>query len=289
MPDFSDPLTLARIVVKALAYGASLLAAGLALFLAAHSVDPETTRFTRRLSLPAALAGVALAGAAVLGEALYLVGGDWAGALDPFLLGLVIDSPIGSAQGARAFGLGLIILSALDRRFGAVAVLGALAVVASFALVGHSVREPRAALATLVAVHVGAAAYWIGAFAPLARLARCAPPQEAGRVTEAFGRGAVWAVGVLAVAGAALGLTFGGDPVAALGSAWGLTLAFKLALVSGLLVLAALNKLRLSPRLAAGEPGAAAALQRSIGLEAAVAAAILVLTAVMTSTGAPAA
>jgi putative copper resistance protein D len=289
MPDLADPLTLARLVVKALAYGTSLLAAGLWLFRAAHRVDAETARTAGRLAAAAALAGVSLAGASILGEALFLTAGDWAAAMAPFLLGVVLDTPIGDAQMARAAGLGLIAAAALSPRLWWLGLLGAFAVVASFALVGHSVREPRAALAALVALHVGAAAYWIGAFAPLSRLARLASPAEAGRVAEAFGLGAVWAVGLLVLAGTALGLTFGGDPLAALSTPWGRLLALKLIGVALLLGLAGLNKLQLSPRLMAGDTAAAAALRRSILLEGWLAAAIVAATAAMTTTGAPAA
>jgi putative copper resistance protein D len=61
----------------------------------------------------------------------------------------------------------------------------------------------------------------------------------------------------------------------------------KLTLVGLLLALAALNKLRLSPRLAAGDLAAAQALRRSIAAEAWLAALIVAVTAVMTATGAP--
>lgn len=287
MPDLADPLTVARLLVKALAYGTSLLAAGLRLFLAVHRVDADTARHAGRLAAAAAMAGMAFVGASVLGEALFLTAGDWAAALEPFLLGVVLDTPIGDAQMARASGLAMIAGAAISRRPGWLGLLGAFAVVVSFALVGHSVREPRPALAALVALHVGAAAYWIGAFGPLARLARLAPPAEAGRVAEAFGRSAVWFVGLLILAGAALGLTFGGAPLAALSTAWGRLLALKLVVVALLLGLAALNKFRLSPRLAAGDPAAATALRRSIRLEGWLAAAIVTATAVMTATGAP--
>jgi putative copper export protein len=57
----------------------------------------------------------------------------------------------------------------------------------------------------------------------------------------------------------------------------------KLVLVAGLLSLAAFNKFRLTPRLLAGDAAAAHGLRRSIHAEMALAAAILLTTAVLTT------
>jgi putative copper resistance protein D len=55
----------------------------------------------------------------------------------------------------------------------------------------------------------------------------------------------------------------------------------------GLISLGAVNKLFLSPALAAGRPEAARALRRSIAVEAAIAASILAVTATMTTLTSP--
>jgi putative copper resistance protein D len=57
----------------------------------------------------------------------------------------------------------------------------------------------------------------------------------------------------------------------------------KLALVAGLLSLAAFNKIRLTPRLSAGDTGAARSLERSIYAEMVLAALILLVTATITT------
>jgi len=94
-------------------------------------------------------------------------------------------------------------------------------------------------------------------------------------------------VAALAAAGIALLVLIAGSPLAALETGWGRLLALKLLAVAGLLGLAALNKLRLTPALAAGRSGAAEALRGSIAAEAALALAVLVLTAAMTVLGGP--
>lgn len=282
-----DALTWARIAVRAAAYAATLLAAGSALLLVTLRPDAETARATRRLAVAAALSGVALAAGVVFGEALFLVGGDAAAALDPFLLRVVMESPIGTQQTVRVLGLALIAALAVGPAGRVPAALGALAVAASFALAGHTLRDPRAALAALVTLHVAAAAWWLGGFAPLHRASRHAPPQEAARLAEGFGRAALGVVAVLIAAGIGLLVLIAGSPLAALETGWGRLLALKLVAVAALLGLAGLNKLRLTPALAANRPGAGRALRRSIAAEAALALAILLATAAMTTLGGP--
>jgi putative copper resistance protein D len=282
-----DALTALRVAVKAAAYGASLLAAGLALFHLVHRADPATERATRRLAAASAAAGIVLAVATVAGEVVFLMGGDVAAVRDLALWQVVLATPIGDAQTTRMAGLVAVALLAWGPGARWPAAAGALAVAASFALVGHSLAEPRPALALLVALHVAAAAYWIGAFAPLHRVARTQPPAAAGALAQAFGRAALGAVAVLVIAGGLLVVLLAGGPMAALASDWGVVLLVKLALVAGLLALAALNKLRLSPALAAGEANAAAGLRRSIRREAGLAALVLLVTVAMTSLTTP--
>lgn len=283
-----DALRLAQIAVKAASYLAVLLAAGSALFLALHrDLEAGTAWFTRRLAVGAAFAGLALCAATLAGEALFLTGGDIAAATDPFLIAVVLETPIADAQGLRALGYLLVAALALGAGATPVAAGGAVALAGSFAMAGHSLGEPRLLLAALVAVHGLAVAYWLGAFAPLARLARRAPPAEAGRVAEAFGRNAVAAVGLLIAAGVALIALLAPDPAALPATPYGQFLGLKLGLVTALLGLGALNKLSLSPALAAGDGAAGAALARSIAAEAALAALILAVTAAMTLVSSP--
>jgi putative copper export protein len=106
-------------------------------------------------------------------------------------------------------------------------------------------------------------------------------------VAEAFGRNAVAAVGLLIAAGVALIALLAPDPVALPATPYGQFLGLKLGLVTALLGLGALNKLSLSPALAAGDGAAGAALARSIAAEAALAALILAVTAAMTLVSSP--
>jgi putative copper export protein len=70
-------------------------------------------------------------------------------------------------------------------------------------------------------------------------------------------------------------------------SDYGRMLSLKLLLVAALLSAAAVNKLRLTPRLAAGDAVAALHLRRSIGLEMMLGGSILLVTAAFTSLSGP--
>ena len=284
-----DGATLAMVVVKALAYLASLTAARSALALASLTkLDRDTRRMVGRLGLGCAFtAGLASAALIPVG-AIYLAGGSWAGAADPVLTGMVAASPVGESLGIRIAGLAVVaVLFSSGRAPRIVAVAGAGIVCASFAFRGHVLAEPRVILGALVTAHLLGLAFWIGAFAPLHRLAGHADPIRAGTAAAEFGRRALWVVPALAVAGATLLVLLTGNPLDAVETTYGRLLAVKLAVFLLLLGLAAFNRLRLTPALLAGDAGAGVRLRRSIGVEFTAVLIILATTAILTTIASP--
>ena len=284
-----DGATLATVAFKALVYLASLTAAGSALVLGILTkLDHDTRRMIRRLGLGCAIAAGLASAALIPVGAIYLADGSWAGAVDPVLTGMVATSPVGESLAARVAGLAVVaVLFISGRASGPAAVAGAGVVCASFAFRGHVLAEPRVILGVLVTAHLLGLAFWIGAFAPLHRLAGHADPVRAGTAAAEFGRRALWVVPVLAVAGVALLVLLVGNPLDAVETTWGRLLAVKLAVFVLLLCLAAFNRLRLTPALLAGDAGARVRLRRSIGLEFAAVLVILAVTAVLTTVASP--
>ena len=283
-----DATAVASVAVKALAYLASLTAAGSALFLVTFStLDAQTRKAVCHLGLASACAAALAALALVPLGAAFLAGG-WPGAHDPVLTRMVAQSPIGESLMIRIVGLVLLSFLFVGRRAARpAALLCALTVCASFAFRGHVLDEPRLVLGVLLTVHLLGLAFWIGAFAPLFRLARQADPARAGALADAFGRRAVWVVAALAVVGAGLLVLLAGNPLQALALPWGQFLALKLSLFVLLLGLAAYNRIRLTPALLAGDSRAGARLQRSIGCEFAVVCVIALTTATLTTVSSP--
>ena len=241
-----------------------------------------------RLGLGCAFtAGLATAALIAVG-AIYLAGGSWAGAADPVLTGMVAASPVGESLGVRIAGLAVVaVLFISGKAPRIVAVAGAGIVCASFAFRGHVLAEPRVILGALVTAHLLGLAFWIGAFAPLHRLAGHADPIRAGTAAAELGRRALWVVPALAVAGATLLVLLTGNPLDAVETTYGRLLGVKLAVFLLLLGLAAFNRLRLTPALLAGDAGAGVRLRRSIGVEFAAVLIILATTAILTTIASP--
>lgn len=277
---------------RALSCAGSLGAAGLVLFLILFGHHAAVDgRSIRRGALAAVAAGAVatLCGLALQG---VVLGGDgWASAVS----GRIVALAGGVAALARLAGLSAVALGMMVRRpsGAAVGAVGVALVAASFALAGHTVPHasfpsilssglPVGPASGLLVFHLLAVAFWVGAFWPLIRATR--HPDRAAVLSLMVGFSAVasWLVPLLAVAGLALAWTLAGSWPALVTTPYGLVLCGKVAVVSALLGLAALNKGRFVPALASGD-GAAARLRRAIILEAALAAVVFGLTAALSS------
>ncbi|HET6521718.1 MAG TPA: CopD family protein, partial [Geminicoccaceae bacterium] len=168
-----------------------------------------------------------------------------------------------------------------------VAAAGAALALSSLAMSGHAVTAgPAWVTVPAVLAHVACVAFWIGSLWPLRR-AIGERGAAAAPAVRRFSLIAVPAVLVLAGAGVVIAALQVRTPGALVDTGYGRLLLAKLALVAGLLLLAALNKLRLTPALARGEARAATALRRSIAAETGLAAAILVATGLLGTTPPP--
>ena len=159
------------LALRAAGFVLLLQASGTVLFRAWFAAElgaPATQdlkRYARRLTL-AALAVVIVQG---LLEPAHLAGA-WEGIEDPTLRHLALASPGGVVLWLRFMGLGTLAL-ALWRAHPGLALPAALVALASFLVSGHTLTDiHRTLLLPLLALHVGAAAFWFGARACLRRL-----------------------------------------------------------------------------------------------------------------------
>jgi copper transport protein len=162
---------------------------------------------------------------------------------------------------------------------------GAAAAIISLALSGHVVTAgPKWLTAPLLIVHASAVALWVGSLLPL----RSAVLEDgAVAIVRRFSHVAVAAVVALLLAGLGIAILQVRSLAGLVATAYGWTLLAKLALVAGLLALATLNKVRLTPLLANGEVGAAGRLRLSIAAEIALVVGILIATAALSTTPPP--
>ncbi|MFC3613005.1 CopD family protein [Lutimaribacter marinistellae] len=285
----ADAVIWIAILVKTLAYAATLIAAGSVLVLLwLRELTADARAALRRAAVLGAIAAALLSALRLPVRASFLMGGALDGAVDPMMLGIVAESPLGASLIVRLVGLALILSVLLPWRTARwLAAAGAILACASFAMRGHALGDPRLLLGALVTVHIAGLAFWIGSFAPLSRAARRETPEKAGALAHEFGTKALWVVALLVAAGILTLVLLGAATPDALFSPYGQAFLLKLALFAGVLALAALNKLRLTPDLFKAMPGAAQRMRRSIAVESVLVAAILATTAALTTLTSP--
>lgn len=275
--------------LRAATCAAALLAAGLPIFLLLHGhLLDRSSRRIRSTVFPSALAALALLTLHALVEPVRLAGA-WSGVLDPSLHGLLMSSDFGTTLAVRALGLTLIAGSAraAERSGTGLAMIGATLTAASFAFMGHTAADPqRWLLAPLLLVHLLAIAFWFGSLGPLLTVTRFETADIASKVVARFSRTAICVVPLVLLAG----LTMSGlllPSLASLGTPYGTSLIAKLGGFSLLMVLAALNKLRLGPCVSSGNPSSVRALRISMLAELVLILAVVTVTVVMTALFSP--
>ena len=211
--------------------------------------------------------------------------GDLSGMTDPMMLSLLWTTPVGTALALRLIGLNLLLVGLFLGRIGAwVSVLGGIIALFSFTQIGHISSSESALMEVALILHLLAVALWIGVLTPLYRLASSSTRYaSAADVGHQFGLVASVTVPVLIVVGGYMGYQLVGSFTALIETGYGQALIIKILLCSGLLGLAAANKLWFVPALRLGNPVAASHLSKSIYVEWLFILAVLGVTAVLTT------
>jgi putative copper resistance protein D len=273
------------VVLRALSFVLLFQAAGIAIFVATFGRSLASTRdMVRRLGQVSALAALVLVAGHYALEAARMAG-EMSGMLDPSLQEMVWHSSNRAALISRVAGLLLIAigLQGTSPRWNIVAVGGAVLASGAFTLTGHtSVNPHRGVLAALLMVHLLVVTFWFGALGPLYVSSLRETPARASELVERFTAMATWLVPVILLAGigmAALLL----PSISALREPYGKLLMAKITGFVLLMALAAANKWRLGPALAHGTVQTGRRFRRSVAAEYVLIAAVLTITAVMTS------
>lgn len=133
----------------------------------------------------------------------------------------------------------------------------------SFALFGHAATAaPRWLTAPSVAIHAAAFIFWIGALPGLAEAA-ARPDAALAPTLRRFSALAVPLVALLVLTGTTLAVVQVRTPAALVDTAYGRLLMLKLVAVALLIGLAGFNRLRLTPAIERGAPGATRRFRRS--------------------------
>ncbi|MFK7862817.1 MAG: copper resistance D family protein [Pseudohongiellaceae bacterium] len=274
-------------------FGLASIAGG-SLFLVAYS-DGSRQTTTRILIYSGVGAFVGFQGSIVsfLAQIGQINGAGFSGMFDLAMSQMLIDTQLGDATLYRLLGFGAAFLVNLwavwalqkvsvspsklfYRRLFTLNCFALMSLSLSFRLIGHvSVLSTLAQLA--IAVHVVAFGFWIGILYPLTVLINVPKVEFVQAKLRLFGQHAIFLVALLISAGGLLVLELFQSWEELFGSAYGLSVLAKIALVIGILAIAAINKLKLVPNLT-GERGVAA-FRRSLRVEAVFAVLILSVTA----------
>ena len=276
MPDLFD---LAAIATKFALYLGVITATGTVMATLMFKLDR-----TRRLAAIFAVLGLF---ATILSFSLRGANltGDLSGMTDPMMLSLLWTTPVGTALALRLIGLNLLLVGLFLGRIGAwVSVLGGIIALFSFTQIGHISSSESELMEVALILHLLAVALWIGVLTPLYRLASSSTRYaSAADVGHQFGLVASVTVPVLIVVGGYMGYQLVGSFTALIETGYGQALIIKILLFSGLLGLAAANKLWFVPALRLGNPVAASHLSKSIYVEWLFILAVLGVTAVLTT------
>ena len=234
---------------------------------ASGSPPPWQAPGSRPCCCVSALTGLDLAG---LPASALLSGQPWL---------LAGATSLGVASAMAALGLAGIALGPTPPSLGAAA--AAVLVGLSFALTGHAATAPpRWLTGPALGLHVLCAAFWLGSLLPLWWSLRLEPGQ-AVRVLRRFSHGWRWWPWPCSLRRAARspGSSSAATLVRLTSTAYGWRLFGKLALVAGLLALAALNRLVLTPALAEAGRDAARRLRLTLAADLVLGLAVLAVTA----------
>jgi len=260
-------------LAKVLLYAGALAGAG-----AAFAAASLGSRLGSVSSLAPSIirAGAASAILGALGHVYFLIlrlGGDFSAPV----LSTVLESPTGAALAFQLIGSLVLIVFASARGIRKhLCVAGGILTIVSFGINGHA-GSLNLTSGAIAALHVGAAAWWLGA---LLLLWPACGQLAAGDFTMMV------VIGLVA-AGVALILTLVNFSHPDWFTPYVQLLSLKVALAASVLALAAFNKLRLTPRLRDEDGRAIRGLRRSIILEIAIISAVLATTALLTTYTSP--
>jgi putative copper resistance protein D len=308
------------ILVRAIHFAATLTVAGVMIFLG-YVAEPALRGEAQEGAVAAVvrvrlawLAWISLAVAVVSGAAWLIVlaqqlsDGTVTAVLRDGIVHIVLTRTGFGADWMVRFGLAALLAMLLPFGFArrtawgrGLAALIAAGLAGSLAFAGHAVASPGVAgLVHLVAdiLHLIAAAAWLGALAPLAMLLHAVEREITGRepdkspngatvaiareATRRFSNLGVVSVGTLVATGIVNSWMLVGDVAGLVDTDYGRLLAVKIALFGVMVAIAAVNRLRLTPRLLQADDtgtglGALGALRRNSLIEAGIGAIILII------------
>tara|TARA_A100001015_G_scaffold284167_1_gene350285 strand:- start:1796 stop:2473 length:678 start_codon:yes stop_codon:yes gene_type:complete len=213
------------------------------------------------------------------------IGGDLQSAVNPLMISIALSSKAGKSILVLFSGFLIVFLwiSYFHKQKFTLGVLGFTLILLSFSLYGHSTINGFSSQ-TLIVLHLGAISFWVGSFLPLRYSTKGKIEEEnLYQVAHRFGVFAVYYVGLLLISGLILGTILVGGIEQLVTSDYGRAFLVKLAFVTILLGIGAINKFRLVPQLKNKNVSYVIKLRRSINMEIGILFIILVISSLLTT------
>ena len=273
-------------IVKVLLYVLSFLAVGTGLFILHFRslLSQPTLAYCCKLVSKSSLIGFIIAPLLLLMTA-GNIGGDLQSAFDPLMINIALSSKAGQSVLVLFFGFLIVLLwiSPFQKQRLIPGIFGFFLILSSFSLYGHSTINGFSSQ-LLIVLHLGAISFWVGSFLPL-RYSTQGKVEEENlfQIAHQFGIYAVYYIGVLLISGLTLGTILVGGIDQLLNSDYGKAFLLKLAFVTTLLGIGAINKFRLVPQLKSNSFSNAVKLRKSINVEISILFIILVISSLLTT------
>ena len=273
-------------LAKVLLYVLSFLAVGTGLFILHFRslLSQPTLAYCRNLVSKSSFTGFFVAPLKLLITA-GNIGGDLQSAFDPLMINLALSSKAGQSILVLFFGFLLVLLwiSPFQNQRPIPGILGFALILSSFSLYGHSTINGLSSQ-LLIVLHLGAISFWVGSFLPL-RYSTQGKIEEENlfQVAHQFGVYAVYYIGVLLITGLMLGTILVGGIEQLVNSDYGRAFLLKIAFVTTLLGIGAINKFRLVPQLKNNDFSYVIKLRKSINKEISILFIILVISGLLTT------
>jgi putative copper resistance protein D len=212
------------------------------------------------------------------------LGGDFQSVIDISLIMLSFETLSGKSAILLTTGFTLIISSILNYKFFPVLfqTLGILSILFSFVIIGHSTIKG-ISTQTLLMLHIICISFWLGSFLPLRYMCINKNFKNLIVISEKFGFYAIFYVAILVIVGLVFSYILVGNIDGLFSTIYGNILLLKFILVSILLSIGALNKLRLVPYLKIDYKVGKYKLKKSIEIEGIISLIILILTSILTT------
>lgn len=273
------------IISKFALYLGILFAAGTVFYSTLFETEKAKSSFSSRFAILVFASVGIVASFVIYGIQAARLTGEAASMLDPEMLGILWETPVGTVMIMRVLGLLFLLACPFIGTIGKVlGVIGSILALASFTQIGHVTNTASILPKILLLLHLIGIALWVGILLPLFKLSSDVDfISTTSGIAHRFGKIASGFVSVLLIAGGWLAFELVGSMQNLFFTSYGQTLLAKITLIVGLLGLAAANKLRFVPALIAEDIAALIHLRTSVRFEIILVVLVLLLTAILTS------